>query len=205
MNTITIKNLYRAAMDKTCGYHFYVGRGSVGKDASPVGNPFIMQDNSEKERTRVCKEYEAWFIQKVFVEKDKAICGYMNTMYKALKKHGKLVLFCYCYPKKCHAETIMKFLLNPQNPNSTPKKEEPAPTVKANKVKTAKFKVYKKDTYTGYYDKDVILQEVVLTHVFKTEWHKPNGEKLNLKSSAIKNHLIVENKNGVAYYFVKGV
>jgi hypothetical protein len=34
----------------------------------------------------------------------------LRTLYKIYKQYGKLRLFCWCYPRRCHAETIKKFL-----------------------------------------------------------------------------------------------
>lgn len=104
---ITIHNLKTTKMDKECGWHFYVGRGS------DVGNPFVMQNYSLEERARVCSEYEKWITTQLAKNTDtynKKLALYMNIMLQAYQKHGKLALFCYCEPKQCHAETIAKLI-----------------------------------------------------------------------------------------------
>lgn len=104
VETILIKNLKKDQMEKGNPTHFYIGRGS------DVGNPFTMTSWTQQERDRVCNEYDKWLRNKLFVEKNKKICLYMNIMYQAWKKHGQITLFCYCEPKRCHAESIRDIL-----------------------------------------------------------------------------------------------
>ena len=80
-------------------YDFYVDR------RSPLGNVFVM--HSESDRDEVCDDYDVWFKDKVIVP-DIAVVLY--KMLQAYKKYGKLRLFCWCFPKRCHAETIKNFL-----------------------------------------------------------------------------------------------
>lgn len=81
----------------------YVGRGS------PLGNPYIMANNSEKERNAVCDEYEAYLPYQL---KDKLSPQYvaMQALRKKLALGHSLELICYCAPKRCHAETIKALL-----------------------------------------------------------------------------------------------
>ena len=78
----------------------YIGRGS------PLGNPFRM--NGETDRDRVCDRYETWFTQKV-KERDVRVMNELRRLYR-LAQLGDLVLGCYCAPKRCHGETIKRFL-----------------------------------------------------------------------------------------------
>ncbi len=39
----------------------------------------------------------------------------LQTLYQ---EHGKLRLFCWCSPKKCHAETIRDYILNEVKDNA---------------------------------------------------------------------------------------
>ena len=61
------------------------------------GNPFVMRNGSEEERNRVCEEFEEmvknWPPSKIV------------EMKRALK--GKN-LACWCSPKKCHADTLLR-------------------------------------------------------------------------------------------------
>jgi hypothetical protein len=73
---------------------------------SVLGNPFVKKGVVvETERDKVCNLYDTWFhenIDKIEHELDKLKSKY--------KEHGKLNLFCWCYPKRCHAETIKNYL-----------------------------------------------------------------------------------------------
>lgn len=83
---------------------------------SVLGNPFYMR--SENYRDEVCDKYESYFNDmlkrskhsgssnvkaKVFVQE-------LRRLYKIARTYGKLELFCWCAPKRCHAETIKRFL-----------------------------------------------------------------------------------------------
>lgn len=78
----------------------YVGR------PSPLGNPFTMRN--EADRDRVCDQYEAWFAQKV-AHGDARVMNELRRLYRLASK-GDLILGCYCAPKRCHADTIKRFL-----------------------------------------------------------------------------------------------
>ena len=73
---------------------------------SPVGNPFYMSDESQ--RNIVCDKYESYF--QVQLENNTQFKKYLQTMLTTLKQYGKLNLYCWCAPKRCHAETIKKWL-----------------------------------------------------------------------------------------------
>ena len=78
----------------------YIGRGS------PLGNPFVMR--SEADRDRVCDQYQSWFEQKV-ADRDVLVMNELRRLFK-LAQRGDLVLGCYCAPRRCHGETIKRFL-----------------------------------------------------------------------------------------------
>ena len=72
-----------------------------------LGNPFHMKN--ETERDKVCEEYEAYFNKKVAEKTDEKFMNDLRAIYK-LAKNGDVYLACWCYPKRCHAETIKKFI-----------------------------------------------------------------------------------------------
>jgi hypothetical protein len=74
--------------------------------SSPVGNPFIM--HKESERDDVCNRYEEYFSKNITT--NKAMRVYVSQMIKALKAGNDVALGCWCYPKRCHAETIVKLI-----------------------------------------------------------------------------------------------
>ena len=78
----------------------YIGRGS------PLGNPFVM--HTEDDRDTVCDKYEEWFNKQV-QEENKEVLRELRRIY-LLAKRQDVVLGCYCSPKRCHGETIKKFL-----------------------------------------------------------------------------------------------
>lgn len=82
-------------------YDVKVDRSSI------LGNPFYMRN--ENERDLVCEKYKEWFY-KMLKENDSTILHELNILIKKYKTYGKLRLFCWCYPKRCHAETIKEFL-----------------------------------------------------------------------------------------------
>jgi hypothetical protein len=75
---------------------------------SPVGNPFVLQD--EEQRDKVCGQYERWFNSKRLT--DPKIIEYLKQIKSYFDKHGRVTLLCWCVPKRCHAETIKKWLEN---------------------------------------------------------------------------------------------
>ena len=96
---IVIKNLRVEA--PSAEYQVRVDRTSV------LGNPFYMKHESE--RDAVCDKYEIYFKNKVSLE-DNAFMAELRRLYKLAKRYGKLELYCWCAPKRCHAETIKRFL-----------------------------------------------------------------------------------------------
>jgi len=62
------------------------------------GNPFVMSDKSDKERDRVCDEFEAYWMLKSEQFKDKA---------RDILKGKDLV--CCCAPKRCHGDFLLKW------------------------------------------------------------------------------------------------
>lgn len=98
--------------------------------ASILGNPFHMPNESQ--RDRVCDLYERYFTVLIrrdtlgflslpseylpqykklgFVDFRIQFMNELYRLYKIAKTYGKLRLFCWCAPKRCHAETIKTFL-----------------------------------------------------------------------------------------------
>lgn len=95
---ISIKNLRNEKPNNP--YDFKVDRTSV------LGNPYYMFD--ECMRDDVCNKYEMYFYKKF--KTDAAFKSELVKILRAYKQYGKVNLFCWCYPKRCHAETIKKWL-----------------------------------------------------------------------------------------------
>ena len=73
--------------------------------STPVGNPFYL--NRESERDFVCDKYKEWFYDTIHTQD---FHDYLKRLTLKYKKYGKLHLFCWCAPKRCHAETIKEYL-----------------------------------------------------------------------------------------------
>lgn len=82
-------------------YNIKVDRSSI------LGNKFYMK--SEADRDKVCELYKDYFYNKV-KNNDLEFMNELRRLYKIYKKYGKLRLFCWCAPKRCHSETIKDFL-----------------------------------------------------------------------------------------------
>ena len=74
---------------------------------SPVGNPYTLI--REDGRDNICDSYDEWFKGKLTM-KDSKIIEYLDSMFELYKSHGRLRLFCWCVPKRCHGETIKKYI-----------------------------------------------------------------------------------------------
>lgn len=67
-------------------YDVYIGRGSKW------GNPFRMRNESD--RDKVCDDYEEWF--------------YTTDLPNHLHELRGKILGCYCKPKRCHGDFLVK-------------------------------------------------------------------------------------------------
>lgn len=74
-----------------------------------LGNKFYMR--SELERDLVCDKYDAWFKEQV-QNNNAEVLNALNQLSEIYEQYGKLRLFCWCAPKRCHAETIKTYLEN---------------------------------------------------------------------------------------------
>lgn len=82
------------------GQFVYCGRQGKGFNGY-FGNPFTMNGWSDAERSRVMKEYEDWFIRRMYQD------AVFNLRVCALK--GK-TLVCFCHPKACHCMVIASWI-----------------------------------------------------------------------------------------------
>ena len=105
---IIIKNLrnvggYKAVLSEP--YQVRIDRASV------LGNPFRMYDESQ--RDLVCDKYKDYFYNQI--KTNKAFVEELLRLYNIAVKYGKLELYCWCAPKRCHGETIKEFIQNMLN------------------------------------------------------------------------------------------
>ena len=97
---ITIKNLMKEKPSEE--WDVRVDRQSI------LGNPFSMNHN-ERLRDVVCDNYAVYFISEY--KKNIIFADEINRLIDLYRVHGRLNLFCFCAPKRCHAETIRDFIL----------------------------------------------------------------------------------------------
>lgn len=88
---------------------------------SILGNPFYMK--TEADRDAVCNQYQVYFDNKIKAN-DEAFMSELSRLLMTWEEYGQLNLFCWCAPKRCHAETIKNYLektittvLGTKNPN----------------------------------------------------------------------------------------
>ena len=96
MRKFTIEIVRRGAPNSE-----YVGR------PSPLGNPFVM--TREEARDEVCDKYARWFDAQVAAQNDR-VMNELRRLWRVGTTSGVLRLACYCAPKRCHAETIARYL-----------------------------------------------------------------------------------------------
>lgn len=70
---------------------------------SPLGNPFFMA--KEEQREEVCDRYEEYFDCPHTIIFNTELARIVE-----LAKTNDITLLCWCYPKRCHAETIKRYL-----------------------------------------------------------------------------------------------
>jgi len=85
------------------GKWLYVGRAGNGFTASPLANPYPLKNSAgDTERVDVLSKYRSWLFNQI-QSKNEAVIAEL-TMIASLKP----TLICYCSPKPCHADTIVK-------------------------------------------------------------------------------------------------
>lgn len=82
---------------KTHSYDVYIGRPGKGKDGY-FGNPITLNTGN---RTEILKKYKEYFYKRI--ENDS------EFKERVLSLQGK-TLGCFCKPKACHGDIIIKYL-----------------------------------------------------------------------------------------------
>ena len=84
--------------------------------SSAIGNPFYMSDESL--RDKVCDDYQDYFdgILGIYLNTDNKLSDHdlefvieLNDIIK-LSKTNNIALGCWCAPKRCHGETIKRYI-----------------------------------------------------------------------------------------------
>ena len=82
------------------------GAINIGRPTA-LGNPFVM--SNETDRNKVCDQYEIWFDNKV-EGKDPAVMLALQKIMVQGERDQYIRLGCYCSPKRCHGDTIARWL-----------------------------------------------------------------------------------------------
>ena len=77
--------------------------------SSPLGNPVGLQGDESK-RDWACKHYEAWFEANVLAKPKSLAFKELQRLRAIYAKHGRLRIFCWCAPLRCHTLTIKNWL-----------------------------------------------------------------------------------------------
>lgn len=97
---ITIHNLRKEKPEHP--YDVRIDRGH-----SSLANPFKM--DGKFSRDSVCDKFYTNFIK--VLKHEPEMLAEIVRLIALYKEHGKLRLFCWCVPARCHGETIRDYLL----------------------------------------------------------------------------------------------
>jgi hypothetical protein len=99
------------------GVQIYIGRKNARKgfDRSPLANPFPLSKYGRKESIA---KYRIWLWGKIQAD-DKSVKDELDRIWRACYETG-VNLRCYCHPKPCHGDIIVRCLayLDANNPNT---------------------------------------------------------------------------------------
>lgn len=95
---INIKNLHKAKPSQP--WDIKVDRSTV------LGNPYAM--TQQNTRDVVCDAYEKHFYNQLGQTE---FTDALDALIHLYEEYGRLSLFCWCAPKRCHAETIKDYIL----------------------------------------------------------------------------------------------
>lgn len=75
---------------------------------SPLSNKFW--HGYEHERDIACDNFQTWFEEEVLTHRNWTAFEELMRLRWLYRKHGCLRIFCWCVPKRCHTETIARWL-----------------------------------------------------------------------------------------------
>ena len=73
---------------------------------TPLGNPFVMHDESE--RDTVCYNYQLWIIDQ-YINRTEPAYGELMRLCE-LAKTQSITLICCCHPKACHGDVLARII-----------------------------------------------------------------------------------------------
>ena len=96
---ISIKNMNDCL--PSCEFDVRVDRKTI------FGNPFRIENESL--RDDALDKYQIYFYERI--KKDLEFQNEAEKLLRLYEKYGTLNLFCWCFPKRCHSETIREYIL----------------------------------------------------------------------------------------------
>ena len=94
---IPIKNIRNSG-----GHAISWSKGQRVDRSTAFGNPYTLKNpNDDVERARVCDLYEQWFYA---IEQTELRARVWEELRDAP------ALWCWCAPKRCHAETLVRYI-----------------------------------------------------------------------------------------------
>lgn len=111
---LTVGNIYNPATHLDKAHSIYIGRASSWHCARNLadtnycclGNPFPMA--TEAERVKVCQEFYVYIIDKY--HRDAMIHQAIEKLLELHASKEKYVLLCFCFPRRCHGNELIKFI-----------------------------------------------------------------------------------------------
>lgn len=77
---------------------------------SPLGNPFPLgMKNDDKARAEVIAKYRTW-LWKEMQQSNSRVMVELRHLIQLEQTHGNVSLICWCKPKPCHGDVIIKAL-----------------------------------------------------------------------------------------------
>lgn len=81
----------------------YIGRPGRGRAGSPLGNPYVLKDESH--RDAVVEQYRRWLWQQVR-SREGAAWGELVALARRLQAGEPIRLGCWCAPRRCHGNVV---------------------------------------------------------------------------------------------------
>ena len=95
------------------GKNVYIGRGNRHMKGSPLGNPFKMK--CETDRDYVVEQYDAWLTNEMKNQDSPARKELYRLVQIAQQNDSQrqpMNLICWCAPKRCHGDIVKMKILN---------------------------------------------------------------------------------------------
>jgi len=87
----------------------YIGRPMRGREGSPLGNPFHLR--RESDRDMAIQHYQVWLgIKLAHPESPQSL--EIQRLADLAQSQGHLELVCWCKPAACHGDVIRQVILN---------------------------------------------------------------------------------------------